>query len=227
VKFPLYLRVPGWCEEVSVTLAGNTTSVRSRQGSFLRIDRVWSPGETLTATFQMPLRTKRWEKNNNALSIARGPLNFSLKIGERWERYGTDPVWAEWEVFPTSPWNYGLIVDSLHPGDSFTLESRTPDPAALPWSASAMPIAVKAKARKIEAWQQDYRGLVGLLQKSPARTTQPEESVELMPMGASRLRITSFPTVTTGPEGTEWIAPPRPKPIPFKISYSYINRYED
>ncbi len=34
VKFPLYLRVPGWCEDLSVTLAGKTTSVNSRQGSF-------------------------------------------------------------------------------------------------------------------------------------------------------------------------------------------------
>ena len=27
--------------------------------------------------------------------------------------------------------------------------------------------------------------------------------------------------------GVEWVPPQRPRPIPFTISYSYINRYED
>ena len=227
VKFPLYLRIPGWCEGASVTIGGKTTAITSRAGSFIRLDRVWSPGDVVSVTFEMPLRTKRWEKNNNALSIARGPLNFSLKIDERWERYGTNADWPEWEVFPASPWNYGLVVDSLHPVNSFTLEQRKPDPSALPWTAASMPVVVKAKGRKIEGWQQDYRGLIGPLQKSPARTSLPEEPIELIPMGAARLRISAFPTVTTGPGGVEWVPPRRPNPIPFTISYSYINRYED
>ena len=210
-----------------MTIEGKTTSVTSRAGSFMRLDRVWSPGDVVSLTFAMPLRTQRWEKNKNAVSVARGPLYFSLKIGERWERYGTNADWPEWEVFPTSPWNYGLVVDTLHPANSFTLEQRKPDPSALPWTAASMPVVVKAKGRKIEGWQQDYRGLIGPLQKSPARTSLPEESIELIPMGAARLRITAFPTVTTGRGGVEWVPPPRPKPIPFAISYSYINRYED
>jgi hypothetical protein len=90
-----------------------------------------------------------------------------------------------------------------------------------------MPITVRAKGRRIEGWQQDYRGLIGVLQKSPARTDLPEESLELIPMGAARLRVSAFPTVTDGPEGTVWSPPPRPKPIPFAISYSFVNRYED
>ncbi len=226
-RFPLYLRIPGWCDELLVTVAGTTHTVRSRQGSFLVLDRIWSRRDSASITFRMPLRLKRWEKNNNALSIARGPLYFSLRIDERWERYGTNAAWPEWEVFAGTPWNYGLVVDTLRPAGSFTLERRTPDPAALPWTPAAMPIVVRATGRRIEGWQQDYRGLVGPLQRSPARTTLPEEPVELIPMGAARLRITSFPLVSSGTGGTVWIPPPRPKPIPFTISYSYINRYED
>lgn len=226
LRFPLYFRIPGWCDDLSVTLAGRTRSVRSRQGSFLAIDRVWSPRDSVLITFLMPLHLKRWEKNKKALSLARGPLYFSLKIDERWEPYGSNPAWPEWEVFAATPWNYGLVVDTLHPAGSFSLEHRKPDPSALPWTAARMPIAVRARGRRIEGWQQDYRGLVGPLQASPARTDLPEETLELIPMGAARLRVTSFPLAAAA-GGTEWVPPPRPMPIPFTISYSYINRYED
>jgi hypothetical protein len=201
--------------------------VHSRAGSYLALDRLWSPGDTLAVTFEMPLRVKRWEKNNNAVSVARGPLYFSLKIDERWERYGTVPAWPEWEVFARTPWNYGLAIDSVQPAGSFSLEYRTADPSALPWTPAAMPFTVRTTGRRIEGWQLDHRGLLAPLQKSPARTTLPEETIELIPMGAARLRISAFPAVTPGPDGVEWVPPPPPKPIPFKISYSYINRYED
>ena len=61
-----------------------------------------------------------------------------------------------------------------------------------------MPIELRVKARKIPGWQQDRSGLVGLLQPSPVRSDEPEETVTLIPMGAARLRITSFPTIAGG-----------------------------
>jgi hypothetical protein len=175
----------------------------------------------------MPIQVQWWEKNMNAVSVNRGPLSFSLSIGERWVKYGTNAAWPEWEVFPTTPWNYGLVLDSVDAARSFTLEPRTPDPTAVPWSAASLPFTINATGRKIDGWQVDYRNLIGPLQKSPARTTAPEERLTLVPMGTARLRITAFPTVTTDARGVAWVPPQKPKPIPFMISYSYINRYED
>jgi hypothetical protein len=82
---------------------------------------------------------------------------------------------------------------------------------------------MRAKARKIPGWQQDRTGLVGLLQKSPAKSTEPEETVTLIPMGAARLRITSFPTIGTGPDATEWVAPPTAKKSAYKATASHCN----
>jgi hypothetical protein len=42
-------------------------------------------------------------------------------------------------------------------------------------------------------------------------------------MGAARLRIASFPTIGTGPNAHEWVAPPQPKPSPFKPSASHVH----
>jgi hypothetical protein len=65
--------------------------------------------------------------------------------------------------------------------------------------------------------------LVGPLQASPARTTEPEETVTLIPMGAARLRIAAFPTATTGAEGHVWTPPSKPKPSLYKASASHCN----
>jgi len=60
------------------------------------------------------------------------------------------------------------------------------------------------------------------LQASPALTTEPVETVELVPMGAARLRISAFPTVTTNSQiGQVWQAPPLPKPSKYKATASH------
>ena len=227
VRFPLYLRVPAWCESGGVRVNGKPVDARWSPQSYLRVERTWSRGDTVSLTLDMPVRVKVWEKNKNAVSVSRGPLFFSLKIDERWERYGSDSTWAEWEVFPASPWNYGLVLNADDPARSFVMKTKKPEPLALPWTVGAMPVVLTGRGRRIEGWQQDHRGLIGPLQESPARTTVPEEELTFVPMGAARLRVTAFPTVTTDSGGANWVPPPRPRPIPFKISYSYFNRYDD
>ena len=82
--------------------------------------------------------------------------------------------------------------------------------------ADDAPLELKAKARKIPAWQLDELGLVGEVQPSPARTSEPIETVTLIPMGAARLRISAFPTVSDSPDAHVWVAP---KPISKRASY--------
>jgi hypothetical protein len=65
---------------------------------------------------------------------------------------------------------------------------------------------VEAGAKKIPEWKVDALGLVGTLQESPVKTDAPVEKVTLIPMGAARLRISSFPVAATGSEGHEWAA---------------------
>jgi hypothetical protein len=63
-------------------------------------------------------------------------------------------------------------------------------------------VLLKGSARRIPQWEADSEDVVGLLQASPARSTAPVEQVTLVPMGAARLRISSFPSVAAG--GAEW-----------------------
>ncbi|MGE5610344.1 MAG: beta-L-arabinofuranosidase domain-containing protein [Bacillota bacterium] len=221
-RFPLYLRIPDWCEAMQVTLDGQVFSMSTSEKvtddrarfsphqPYLRIDRTWKTGDVLTVHLPMKLKLHTWAKNHNAVSVDYGPLTFSLKIGQKWVNYGGKPGWPEQEVFPTTPWNYGLVLDEKDPGASFDV-IRKPGPlAAQPFTPETAPIEIRAKARKIPQWQLDHLGLVGPLQDSPAYTTEPIEAITLIPMGAARLRITAFPTVSDSPKAHPWQVPPAP-----------------
>lgn len=98
-----------------------------------------------------------------------------------------------------------------------------PGPVAdQPFTPENAPVTLQTKARRIDQWQQDRKGLLMPLQASPARTSEPMEMVSLIPMGAARLRITSFPTVSTASDAHEWIAPPQPA-LGLKATASHVN----
>jgi len=144
------------------------------------------------------------------VSIDFGPLTYSLSIGERWSRYGGDDKWPEQEVFATTPWNYGLVLDEKDPAASFEIERDSKPLAKQPFTPEAVPIRLKAKARRIPSWQQDPTGLIRPLQASPVQSNEPIETVTLIPMGAARLRIASFPTIGEGTNAHSWPSPGEP-----------------
>ncbi len=215
-KFPLYLRVPKWCSEPVVKLNGKAVKIESRPLSYIVLERTWNNGDSVRLDLPRHIGIRKWQKNNNAVSVDYGPLTFSLRIGERWTTYGNNQSWPEFEVFPTSAWNYGLVLDQANPAKSFKVMKKKGPLAAQPFLPENAPIELKASARKIPAWKLDSFGMVGKLQPSPVKSAEPVETVSLIPMGAARLRITSFPVVEDGPEAHEWTTP---KPPPVSASH--------
>jgi hypothetical protein len=182
---------------------------------------IWKDGDTVELTLPVRTLVRHWPQNQDAISIDRGPLTFSLAIEERWQRYGRENTkWPEWEVFPASSWNYGLVLDA-------PLEVvRAPGAIApQPFTPAAAPIRIKAQARRIPEWQIDRFALVSTLQPSPARSSAPLETVTLIPMGAARLRISAFPWVAKDDSNSsahEWHSPPQPAPPPWRVSASHV-----
>ena len=210
VRFPLYLRVPGWCSGAKVTLNGKPARVESRQLSYIVLERTWKNGDSIRLDLPMHLALRRWEKNNNAVSVEYGPLAFSLRIGERWDTFGNDKKWPEFQVFPTTAWNYGLAFDEKNPEKSFKLVKKSGLLPPQPFVPENVPIEIRASARKIPAWRQEANGLVGKLQPSPVKSQEPIETVTMIPMGAARLRITSFPVIGNSSDAHEWSASKEP-----------------
>ncbi len=204
--FPLYFRIPAWCRHYEIHVNNQMVgSVATKAPFYAVVDRTWKAGDVIELKLDMTVNTKTWPTQNNAVSVHYGPLSFSLKIGEKWSRYGTNPNWPEFEVFPTTAWNYGLLGDSR-----FELQRKPGPLAAQPFTPDAAPIQIVAQARRIPNWKQDATGLVQPLQPSPVKSAEPVETVTLIPMGAARLRITAFPTVSDAPNAREWQLPPKP-----------------
>lgn len=218
VHFPLYLRVPGWCAAPQVKVNGQTVGISGATAGatgrgFIVVERTWRAGDTAELILPMPLAIRRWAKNHDSVSIDRGPLSFSLKIEEDYRRAGGTEKWPSWEIWPASPWNYGLVLDPDDEAASFTVVKRAWPADDMPFTHQGAPILLEAKGRRIVQWRLDGHGLVEELQRSPALTGEPVEKIALIPMGAARLRISAFPVAEDSPEGHEWTAavPPAPQ----------------
>jgi hypothetical protein len=207
-KFPLYLRVPRWCGSAAITVNGEAAAAPSQPLAFIRLEREWHDGDTVALRLPMKLAVRQWPKNHDAVSVDYGPLSFSLAIKERFASYGARiPDWPEWEVFPQSPWNYGLVLDAQNPAASFKLIQTGGPLAAQPFTPETVPIKLEATGRRIPNWQADGNNVIGPLQPSPVKSDQPDEKITLIPMGAARLRVAMFPVIGAGPAAHEWPAP--------------------
>lgn len=200
VAFPLLLRVPGWCTAPQLRVNGQPVPAGSGP-AFTRLDRTWSNGDTVTLRLPQPTTVRTWHGHHDAVGVTHGPLTYSLRIGERYDRTAGTDTFPEYDVHATTPWNYGLL-----PGTSPVFRRVDAPAAGNPFTPGGSPVQVTAQARRIPEWTADTEHVVNPLQHSPARSTAPVENITLIPMGAARLRITAFPTAT--PDGTPWTPEP-------------------
>jgi DUF1680 family protein len=206
VRFPLMLRVPEWCADPSVSLNGKRLSASGGGHGWLVLDRAWNAGDKVVLTLPMKIGVQVWKENRNTVSVSRGPLTYSLKIGERWVRdSGTDEFPGE-DVYPTTPWNYGLVLNAGQPEASFEVV-KTGKTAEQPFAAEDAPIQLRAQGRRIPQWKLEPNGMAGEVQPGPVSSDQPVEPITLIPMGAARLRIASFPQIGSGPDAHPWDFP--------------------
>ena len=193
LRFPLYIRIPAWATDASVAVNGQKVD-GVRAASFQRIERDWQKGDRVEIVLPMKVRTVGGF--NGSISVERGPLVFSLAIGESWSKLKqTSPV-TDYEVYPTSAWNYGLRVDAADPAASFQV---TEAPVARqPFDRKTPPLSLRVKARRLPQWV-IVDDSAAPPPQSPAVGPGKDEDVTLIPYGAARLRITSFPVLGPDP----------------------------
>ncbi|MCU0456449.1 MAG: glycoside hydrolase family 127 protein [Bacteroidales bacterium] len=211
VRFPIYLRVPGWADEITFNFKGKTLT--GAAGETVKLLEKWEDGDLIT--FRIPLDIRVERRFNNSVSILRGPLYYSLRIDKEYksvklnyDNFGYKGS-VDWEIRPISDWNFGLLIDPVRKERGIDVTENTvaeypfadkgdmiwseENGAYLPWQKDA-PVVITARAMKIPGWTLKDNS-ADLPPRSPVKPGSSTETVQLVPYGCTRLRITEFPVI--------------------------------
>jgi DUF1680 family protein len=194
-EFTLKLRIPAWGEQALITVNGNSVD-GVKAGTFHAVNRRWQKGDHVVIKLPMNVRTSRW--HNDSIAVERGPLVYSLKIGEDWRKVTEKmknpaiPPAADWEIHPTTAWNYGLSLDPQKPSVQVVEKAV----GKIPFSADGTPIELKVRGRRLPQWTL-AQGSAAAPPASPVTSAEQEETLTLIPYGAAKLRVTAFPLIQT------------------------------
>jgi uncharacterized protein len=211
VRFSFYLRIPGWAEKAEINYKGK--KITEKGGSTVKIFARWDPGEVIS--MEMPMNIRVEERYNNSLSVLRGPLYFSLRINKEYRNVKINydnfsfKGSTDWEIYPKSPWNYGLMIDKNNLDRGIKIEENevTDYPFAdkddmiwsddsakyIRWNKDAA-VVLTTRGMKIPEWtMKDNSADIPPL--SPVKPEGSTEVIQLVPYGSARLRITEFPVI--------------------------------
>jgi len=211
VRFPLYLRVPGWADEVIFNYKGKTKTAIA--GETVKLEEKWADGDQVTFSLQMDIRFEK--RYNNSVSVLRGPLYYSLRIDKEfnsiklnYDNYGYKGS-IDWEIKPESAWNYGLMIDNANPGRGFEVAenpvTRYPfaDKGDMVWSSDSAKyvkwdqeaaVVITTRGITIPGWTLKDNSS-DIPPRSPVKATGTPKIIKLIPYGSARLRITEFPAI--------------------------------
>lgn len=193
VSFPFYLRIPQWCKAFTLKINGVEVPAE-KAGAILCIEREWL-NDTVEIVFAQEIRFRRWALNGDCASVSRGPLDYSLEIGEQWCGREDGDATA-YQVQPQTPWNYALDISSAE--EIRVLETNEIKPQ--PWVHPEAPIVLGVRGRRLEQWKITDNTIEPVPQ-SPVVTESGPEELRLIPMGCARLRLGCFPVVKQPSDG--------------------------
>lgn len=200
VAFPLYLRIPAWCDSPVVRVNGKTIPLEMNDRGFARIGRVWRKGDKIGLLLPMRIRVEQGRETNYPdegyfkhpgnrgialsnqpihnpyTSVYYGPLLFALPIP------GIDPN----HVQPGIPSNYALDIG---PTDTKTVGVLQKGMTGhWKWEIDKSPIVLRVPALQFHWTPTELQPLPAEPVSEGSKTT-----IDLVPYGVTRFRVSMFP----------------------------------
>ncbi len=89
----------------------------------------------------------------------------------------------ELELWPETPWNYALALDSSATG--IEVETKRKSMPNNPWAVETTPLALSVDGRRLPDWTLvNEDRMVDAVPAGPVDTCSPTEQIELVPCGA-------------------------------------------
>jgi hypothetical protein len=196
LTFDLALRVPEWSPPLSISSDAVTARLADpgrREGAgYQMVAGDWKGSTALR--FALTAEVRLYRGAGDSVALERGPLVFALPIGAEWKKLRDQPRFADWEVLPTTPWNYALEIDPADPAKSVTVKEEPLNANGARFAAKDAPISMSVKGRRLEGWKLE-KGAAAAPPQGPVLSDAPLEELKLIPYGCTDLRITEFPTL--------------------------------
>jgi hypothetical protein len=182
VAFPLLLRVPGWCVQPELTINGTATPMLPDPKGFVRVERLWQPGDTLRLRFPRVPRVQTGRDKNAQDApygtVSYGPLLFALPIADTQGPNSPDPA---------ARWNYAIDVADERQ-ETVTAVERHALPTKWNWPLES-PLQLRIPAVSCD-WNPEPKTPLPL---APVTASEPATVITLVPYGCTKFRVSMFP----------------------------------
>ncbi|KAI0033630.1 hypothetical protein K488DRAFT_47261, partial [Vararia minispora EC-137] len=190
--FTYLMRIPSWVVDGTISINGQDPR------PFLPVDGLLAveigPGVT-SLQLNLPAEITIEERPHGSVAVHRGPINYAFdipRVQSILHRDSAEPRAVDYEMEPSGTWQYAIDPSTLVFHQSASVGQVLPSPI---FDAGQPPNTMSVQACPIE-W-----ALAGdtFAAPPPRRPTcvGPEATLTLWPYGATKLRISEFPTFTS------------------------------